>query len=1024
MKKIIILFVFLFSMIFVNAQWVQTNGPNGCDATSVAAIGTNIFAVMNNEAYISNNNGTSWAQVDTSLNNHMVFSLTVNGSNIYAATYDGLFMSANNGTVWTSAGFNGLQISFIAFMGTDIYVANTSNIYKSLDNGLTWSDITNGLPTSSTLITTIAISGSNVLVGTEDFGGYISTNFGASWSVNGPFTRVSCYSSFGSDLFAADGVNAIFHSTNNGVSWTIINSGPIFTSIACDGTNVYAGTWYDGLYYSNNNGLNWTLANNGMPDVNYTSICINGSKVVVGTLEGGVFLSTDHGVNWEAVSNGFPNANVSSMAVIGSTVIAVSNGIFSSNDNGNTWDLAKTSIPYDVIYSTAVHGSKIYIGTGSEVYQSADSGSTWTVAWPLAIIHSFAFSGSKICIGKSCGIYVSTNNGSTWTYDTLGSPPNFHSNIISLAISGPNIIAGGDLDGVYISSNNGTSWALPNVGLGGMIYSLVVSGTNVFAGTSGGVFLSVNNGLNWTHMVNGMPGCNVYSIVCSGTNIFAGTDQGIYLSNNNGLNWTAMNTGLTITDIRALAICGTFIYAGTHGKGVWKRSLSDFNVSNYNFSGNVFNDINNNGINDNGEDGLPNRIVKTKIDNWLFNTDANGNYTAYSHFPSDTLSLVNISLYATVTPQIYPVTCLDTGKNFAVHYIPDVQDLRITITNLTPARPGFNDVIHITYKNVGTDTMNGYVSLGFPNNNLTYVSSIPTQSNINTNNIQWNFANLLPLEQRNISATFNVLSTTLIGTILGFGGVVYPVVGDTTPGNNHDGLEQVVIGSFDPNEKEVSPNDGFTPQQLASDEKLIFTIHFQNTGTDTAFNVIIVDTLSPNLDASTFEILSSSHPCTFSIRNAGIVEFTFPNILLPDSNVNFIGSNGFVKYAIKPNSTLLLGDSITNTAYIYFDFNLPVATNATSTLITTLTDLTDLIKSDNEIYLYPNPANTSFTIDVTAYSLINAFAEIYSIDGKLLKHFAILQKQTNINISDLASGVYFVKVSGDSSIAVKRMIKE
>lgn len=59
---------------------------------------------------------------------------------------------------------------------------------------------------------------------------------------------------------------------------------------------------------------------------------------------------------------------------------------------------------------------------------------------------------------------------------------------------------------------------------GGYVYSLAVSGTNLFAGTyGGGVFLSTNNGTSWTEVNSGLTNTYVWSLAVSGTNLFAGT---------------------------------------------------------------------------------------------------------------------------------------------------------------------------------------------------------------------------------------------------------------------------------------------------------------------------------------------------------------------------------------------------------------------------------------------------------------------------------------------------------------------
>ena len=110
------------------------------------------------------------------------------------------------------------------------------------------------------------------------------------------------------------------------------------------------------------------------------------------------------------------------------------------------------------------------------------------------------------------------------------------------------------------------------------IRALVVSGTNLFAGTNGGVFLSTNNGTNWT-TVTGVSG-SVYAFAVSDTNLFAGSyGGGVLRSTNNGANWTAVNTGLTHPYVFCLAVSGTDLFAGTFGRGAWRRPLSEMITS-------------------------------------------------------------------------------------------------------------------------------------------------------------------------------------------------------------------------------------------------------------------------------------------------------------------------------------------------------------------------------------------------------------------------------------------------------------
>jgi len=71
--------------------------------------------------------------------------------------------------------------------------------------------------------------------------------------------------------------------------------------------------------------------------------------------------------------------------------------------------------------------------------------------------------------------------------------------VFCLAVSGTSLVAGTFNNGAYLSTDNGKNWTAVNIGLTyADVYSLTVSGTNLFAGTYGGVFLSTNNGTSWT----------------------------------------------------------------------------------------------------------------------------------------------------------------------------------------------------------------------------------------------------------------------------------------------------------------------------------------------------------------------------------------------------------------------------------------------------------------------------------------------------------------------------------------------
>jgi uncharacterized repeat protein (TIGR01451 family) len=135
------------------------------------------------------------------------------------------------------------------------------------------------------------------------------------------------------------------------------------------------------------------------------------------------------------------------------------------------------------------------------------------------------------------------------------------------------------------------------------------------------------------------------------------------------------------------------------------------------------------------------------------------------------------------------------------------------------------------------------------------------------------------------------------------------------------------IGSYDPNDKTGYPNGYCAAHFIEPNQDIEYRIRFQNTGTDTAFTVVVTDTLPPSLDPATVQPGASSHPYFFELLGNGVVQFTFPDIMLPDSNVNEPGSHGFVRFSVAQDADNPNGTVIANQAGIVFDFNDPVYTN-------------------------------------------------------------------------------------------------
>ncbi len=231
----------------------------------------------------------------------------------------------------------------------------------------------------------------------------------------------------------------------------------------------------------------------------------------------------------------------------------------------------------------------------------------------------------------------------------------------------------------------------------------------------------------------------------------------------------------------------------------------------------------------------------------------------------------------------------------------------------------------------------------------------------------------------------------------------------------------VVSSSWDPNDKQVKP-EGLTEtfHYIDSADLMEYIIHFQNTGTDTAFNVVINDALSSYLDITTIQPGASSHPYTLNILGSNVLQWTFANILLPDSNINELESHGFVKYKIHQKHGNTIGTVINNKANIIFDFNAPVITNTVFNTIGNIDSVTSNIPIiyDNKISVkvYPNPFNSTTVFEINGMNQPFKF-ELYNITGEQVRSISnITGKKFVISRQNLRKGIYIYKISSDNGL--------
>ena len=223
------------------------------------------------------------------------------------------------------------------------------------------------------------------------------------------------------------------------------------------------------------------------------------------------------------------------------------------------------------------------------------------------------------------------------------------------------------------------------------------------------------------------------------------------------------------------------------------------------------------------------------------------------------------------------------------------------------------------------------------------------------------------------------------------------------------------VGSYDPNDKQGFPLGVLDEHYIPLEQPIEYLIRFQNTGTDTAFTVVIRDTLDAGFDLNSIRPLGSSHPYTFSLLGQNVARFEFANILLPDSNVNEAASHGYVKFSIEPKRETINGTVVQNQAAIYFDFNAPIITNRTwHTLGEQYLNVSNAVFSPGiELEVFPNPVAEVATFLIKSERPVRGTLTVFDLQGRAVHFQDFDQNQFDFQCGNLTAGCYIFKLNSE-----------
>lgn len=359
---------------------------------------------------------------------------------------------------------------------------------------------------------------------------------------------------------------------------------------------------------------------------------------------------------------------------------------------------------------------------------------------------------------------------------------------------------------------------------------------------------------------------------------------------------------------------------------------------------------------------------------------------------------------------------IDTDNHFAVTLTPDIQDLRTWIY-AEPARPGFDNRLFLNYQNYGTIPTNATLTLQWDADQQ-WLGSSMSPNTVSGNTATWDLGTLALGAQGVLTVDLSTLATVPLDTPIEHTLTAGPVLGDETPLDNVALFNDVVVGSYDPNDKLLSPATMSPAQLQAPEARIEYTVRFQNTGTYLAERVLILDTLPPGLILESIEFLASSHANTWYLTN-GVLHVIHNDIMLPDSTSDEPNSHGFIRFSIKPEPTLANGATIANIAHIIFDFNEAIITPPAIFTVDVLAGLNEEQRSSWS--LWPNPTSDVLWLNAADAGPYARPFTVRDVTGRTVMTGSTTASG-ELNVGTLTTGAYTLQLQGESG--VMRFVKE
>jgi hypothetical protein len=532
---------------------------------------------------------------------------------LYAGTSGGgVFKSVNGGVTWQAVnrGLSEYQILALAVAPgqtpgrTSVLYAGQRGVARSVDGGGTWTPIAAGLPPPppfcgcGSLASVVAlavdpIDPDVVYAGVELRGVYKRISAAGRWFAAGTGLPSSTVQALAIDPAARATIYAgtsagVAKSTDGGAHWTAARQGMGEVTVSRlvldpgDPRRIFAAT-AAGVFVSDDRAATWTRESNGLGGAAVLSLAVDvsspGAPVLYAGTPAGAFKSSAGGP-FAAVGHGMDGIPIhalladpeapgkvwaGSFADRGPAVFRTANGVAWRPSDRGLYSALATSLGIDLR-----HPGRLYAGTHSGLFRSADGGATWPL--PFKVLSGLDIRAvtvdpnatDTIYAGTDMGLLRSGDTGATWQQTTLSLP------VESLLADRwhPGILYAGTSDGAFrCTSGAAACMLLPSIA--GDVWELALEpgGAVFYAATSDSLWRSADQGSTLQQVVaadaaagpfvgvavDSRDVSRVYAVF--GSKIFRSTDRG-----------ETFDAGVTLFPaVRALAVdpVDSSVYAGT-----------------------------------------------------------------------------------------------------------------------------------------------------------------------------------------------------------------------------------------------------------------------------------------------------------------------------------------------------------------------------------------------------------------------------------------------------------------------------